>query len=74
MERCRALQELLAEAKQRSLRAIGLAKMLRKDLEVALEGTMIIDFESLLEFLLSLGHILVRGHSIDNVLIFVPGE
>ncbi|MPC13300.1 Mitogen-activated protein kinase kinase kinase 4 [Portunus trituberculatus] len=57
LQRCRALQVLLAETRERSLRAAGLAKMLRKDLEVAAEFSLCEEPELVLTRLQLTGHV-----------------
>ena len=74
IQRCRALQDLLLEARERALRAAGLAKMLRKDLEVAIECSTTNNPRDLLNKLKETNHIRVLApHSYDH-LIFVPGK
>lgn len=72
-QRCRALQVLLAETRERSLRAAGLAKMLRKDLEVAAEFSLCEGPEVVLARLQQTGHIRVVAPHSHNHFIFVPG-
>lgn len=72
-QRCRALQVLLAETRERSLRAAGLAKMLRKDLEVAAEFSLCEGPEVVLTRLQLTGHIRVLAPHSHNHFIFVPG-
>ena len=74
VQRCRSLQELETEARERALRAIALAKMLKKDLEVALESTNAPELPPLFEALNEMKHVLIQGHSIQDLLIFVPGK
>lgn len=73
-QRCRALQVLLAETRERSLRAAGLAKMLRKDLEVAAEFSLCEGPEVVLARLQQTGHIRVLAPHSHNHFIFVPGR
>ncbi|XP_069173757.1 mitogen-activated protein kinase kinase kinase 4 isoform X4 [Procambarus clarkii] len=74
LQRCRALQVLLAETRERSLRAAGLAKMLRKDLEVASEFCLCGEPPAVLGRLRETGHIrVIAPHSLNH-LIFVPGR
>ncbi|RXG51758.1 Mitogen-activated protein kinase kinase kinase 4 [Armadillidium vulgare] len=71
--RCRALQEIIGEARERALRAIALAKMLKLDLEVAIEAKHLPDdISSLFDTLNKTHHVLVKGHSLKNLIIFVP--
>ncbi|XP_063864103.1 mitogen-activated protein kinase kinase kinase 4-like isoform X1 [Scylla paramamosain] len=73
-QRCRALQVLLAETRERSLRAAGLAKMLRKDLEVAAEFSLCEGPELVLTRLQLTGHVRVLAPHSHNHFIFVPGR
>ncbi|KAG0721552.1 Mitogen-activated protein kinase kinase kinase 4 [Chionoecetes opilio] len=73
-QRCRALQVLLAETRERSLRAAGLAKMLRKDLEVAAEFSLCERPEAVLARLQLTGHVRVLAPHSHNHFIFVPGR
>ncbi|CAL4229454.1 unnamed protein product, partial [Meganyctiphanes norvegica] len=72
--RCRDLQVLLGETRERSLRAVGLAKMLRKDLEIAAEFVLNSHPEVVLKRLLETGHIRVIAPHSQNHFIFIPGE
>ncbi|KAK7021049.1 hypothetical protein SK128_007163 [Halocaridina rubra] len=74
LQRCRALQVLLAETRERALRAASLAKMLRKDLEVAAEFDMRGDPAMVLEKLRATGHLRVVAPHSHNHFIFVPGR
>ncbi|XP_069944090.1 mitogen-activated protein kinase kinase kinase 4-like [Cherax quadricarinatus] len=74
LQRCRALQVLLAETRERSLRAAGLAKMLRKDLEVAAEFCLCGEPCVVLNRLRETGHIRVIAPHSQNHFIFVPGR
>ena len=67
------MQVLLGETRERSLRAASLAKMLRKDLEVAAEFDMRESQLALLDRLRSTGHIRVIAPHSHNHFIFVPG-
>ena len=64
---------LLAETRERSLRAAGLAKMLRKDLEVAAEFSLCEEAELVLTRLQLTGHVKVLAPHSHNHFIFVPG-
>lgn len=72
--RCRDLQVLLGETRERSLRAVGLAKMLRKDLEIAAEFILNSDPEVVLKRMLETGHIRVIAPHSQNHFIFIPGR
>ncbi|XP_042228698.1 mitogen-activated protein kinase kinase kinase 4-like isoform X2 [Homarus americanus] len=74
LQRCRALQVLLAETRERALRAAGLAKMLRKDLEVAAEFCLRGEPSVVLDKLRETGHIRVIAPHSQNHFIFVPGR
>ncbi|XP_071530903.1 mitogen-activated protein kinase kinase kinase 4 [Panulirus ornatus] len=74
LQRCRALQVLLAETRERSLRAAGLAKMLRKDLEIAAEFSLCDEPSIVLERLRETDHIRVVAPHSQNHFIFVPGR
>lgn len=65
---------LLAETRERALRAAGLAKMLRKDLEVAAEFSLLGNLSVVLAKLQETGHILVIVPHSQNHFIFIPGE
>ena len=68
------MQDLEGEARERALRAMAFAKMLKKDLEVAIEVKDIPDLGVLFTTLVDLKYILVEGHTLRNLLIFVPGN
>ncbi|XP_063597420.1 mitogen-activated protein kinase kinase kinase 4-like isoform X1 [Penaeus indicus] len=74
LQRCRALQVLLAETRERALRAAGLAKMLRKDLEVAAEFQINCKPAVVLSRLRETGHIRVIAPHSQNHFIFVPAR
>ncbi|XP_064092041.1 mitogen-activated protein kinase kinase kinase 4-like [Macrobrachium nipponense] len=74
LQRCRALQVLLGETRERSLRAASLAKMLRKDLEVAAEFDVRESQSVVLDRLQATGHIRVIAPHSHNHFIFVPGR
>ncbi|KAK4319027.1 hypothetical protein Pmani_010006 [Petrolisthes manimaculis] len=74
LQRCRALQVLLGETRERSLRAASLAKMLRKDLEVAAEFRVCVSPREVLARLKDTNHIRVIAPHSHNHFIFVPSR
>ncbi|KAG8444472.1 hypothetical protein GDO86_009591 [Hymenochirus boettgeri] len=74
IETSRALKELFHEARERASKALGFAKMLRKDLEIAAEFTVSSPVSDLLAFLKAKDYVKVLITSLENLHVFVPGN
>ncbi|XP_076046818.1 mitogen-activated protein kinase kinase kinase 4-like [Oratosquilla oratoria] len=74
LQLCRDIQVLILEARERALRAASLAKMLRKDLEVAAEFSLNDDYTVVFAKLQETGHIRVKAPHSQNHYIFIPGN
>ncbi|XP_069830473.1 mitogen-activated protein kinase kinase kinase 4 isoform X2 [Dendropsophus ebraccatus] len=72
IETSRALKELFHEARERASKALGFAKMLRKDLEIAAEFTFSTSVHDLITFLTDKNYSKVLVPTLDNLHIFVP--
>ncbi|XP_075452861.1 mitogen-activated protein kinase kinase kinase 4 isoform X5 [Ascaphus truei] len=68
----RALKELFHEARERASKALGFAKMLRKDLEIAAEFTFSAPVRDLLTSLKTKNYAKVLIHSLEHLHVFVP--
>ncbi|XP_072822233.1 mitogen-activated protein kinase kinase kinase 4 isoform X2 [Vicugna pacos] len=72
IEISRALKELFHEARERASKALGFAKMLRKDLEIAAEFIFSAPVRDLLEVLKSKQYVKVQIPGLENLQVFVP--
>ncbi|XP_045699034.1 mitogen-activated protein kinase kinase kinase 4 isoform X2 [Phyllostomus hastatus] len=72
IEASRALKELFHEARERASKALGFAKMLRKDLEVAAEFVLSAPVRDLLDVLKSKQYIKVQIPGLESLQLFVP--
>nr|XP_033793629.1 mitogen-activated protein kinase kinase kinase 4 isoform X2 [Geotrypetes seraphini] len=72
IETSRALKELFHEARERASKALGFAKMLRKDLEIAAEFTYSAPVQELLSALQAKQYMKVQIPGLDNLHVFVP--
>jgi len=72
LEAFRGFQTLFAEARDRSVKAISFSKLLRKDLEVAAEFSVIDSTEEVLGRLHQTGHVQVIAPHSRQHLIFIP--
>ncbi|XP_074224140.1 mitogen-activated protein kinase kinase kinase 4 isoform X1 [Camelus bactrianus] len=72
IEISRALKELFHEARERASKALGFAKMLRKDLEIAAEFIFSAPVGDLLEVLKSKQYVKVQIPGLENLQVFVP--
>ncbi|XP_063773595.1 mitogen-activated protein kinase kinase kinase 4 isoform X4 [Pseudophryne corroboree] len=72
IETSRALKELFHEARERASKALGFAKMLRKDLEIAAEFTFSAPVGELLTYLKTKNYAKVLIPTLENVHAFVP--
>ncbi|XP_004401165.1 PREDICTED: mitogen-activated protein kinase kinase kinase 4 isoform X3 [Odobenus rosmarus divergens] len=72
IEISRALKELFHEARERASKALGFAKMLRKDLEIAAEFILSAPVRDLLDVLKSKQYVKVQIPGLDNLQVFVP--
>ncbi|XP_042320969.1 mitogen-activated protein kinase kinase kinase 4 isoform X5 [Sceloporus undulatus] len=72
IETSRALKELFHEARERASKALGFAKRLRKDLEIAAEFTLSASVREFLSALKAQQHMKVQIPGLENLQIFVP--
>ncbi|KAM5283569.1 mitogen-activated protein kinase kinase kinase 4 isoform 5-T5 [Hipposideros larvatus] len=72
IEISRALKELFHEARERASKALGFAKMLRKDLEIAAEFILSAPVRDLLDVLKSKQYVKVQIPGLENLQVFVP--
>ncbi|XP_036742576.2 mitogen-activated protein kinase kinase kinase 4 isoform X3 [Manis pentadactyla] len=72
IEISRALKELFHEARERASKALGFAKMLRKDLEIAAEFILSAPISDLLDVLKSKQYVKVQIPGLENLQVFVP--
>ncbi|XP_049621430.1 mitogen-activated protein kinase kinase kinase 4 isoform X1 [Suncus etruscus] len=72
IEISRALKELFHEARERASKALGFAKMLRKDLEIAAEFVLSAPVQGLLDVLKSKEYVKVLVPGLESLHVFVP--
>uniref|UniRef100_A0A665X748 Mitogen-activated protein kinase kinase kinase 4 n=1 Tax=Echeneis naucrates TaxID=173247 RepID=A0A665X748_ECHNA len=72
IETSRSLKELFHEARERASKALGFAKMLRKDLEVAADFSMTNGVTCLLEALKKRNYVKVQIPGLEELQVFVP--
>ncbi|XP_055025496.2 mitogen-activated protein kinase kinase kinase 4 isoform X2 [Misgurnus anguillicaudatus] len=72
IETSRLLKELFHEARERASKALGFAKMLRKDLEIAAEFSLTSGVPSLLQSLKSKSYVKVHIPGLEELQVFVP--
>ncbi|XP_051020580.1 mitogen-activated protein kinase kinase kinase 4 isoform X2 [Acomys russatus] len=72
IEISRALKELFHEARERASKALGFAKMLRKDLEIAAEFVLSASVRELLDVLEAKQYVKVQIPGLENLHVFVP--
>ncbi|XP_028279313.1 mitogen-activated protein kinase kinase kinase 4 isoform X2 [Parambassis ranga] len=72
IETSRSLKELFHEARERASKALGFAKMLRKDLEVAADFTITNGVTCLLEALKKGKYVKVQIPGLEELQVFVP--
>ncbi|KAG8123660.1 hypothetical protein E2320_019265 [Naja naja] len=72
IETSRALKELFHEARERASKALGFAKRLRKDLEIAAEFTLSASVRDFLAALKAQQYTKVQIPGLENLQIFVP--
>ncbi|XP_029690902.1 mitogen-activated protein kinase kinase kinase 4-like isoform X2 [Takifugu rubripes] len=72
IETSRSLKELFHEARERASKALGFAKMLRKDLEVAAEFSLTNGVTCLLEALKKSNYAKVQIPGLEELQVFVP--
>ncbi|KAK7902164.1 hypothetical protein WMY93_018933 [Mugilogobius chulae] len=72
IETSRSLKELFHEARERASKALGFAKMLRKDLEIAADFSITNGVPSLLEALKKRNYIKVLIPGLEELQVFVP--
>ncbi|KAK2824175.1 hypothetical protein Q5P01_021350 [Channa striata] len=72
IETSRSLKELFHEARERASKALGFAKMLRKDLEVAADFSITNGVSCLLEALKERNYVKVQIPGLEELQVFVP--
>ncbi|XP_076598523.1 mitogen-activated protein kinase kinase kinase 4 isoform X3 [Chaetodon auriga] len=72
IETSRSLKELFHEARERASKALGFAKMLRKDLEVAADFSITTGVTCLLEALKKRNYVKVQIPGLEELQVFVP--
>ncbi|XP_058516136.1 mitogen-activated protein kinase kinase kinase 4 isoform X4 [Ochotona princeps] len=72
IEISRALKELFHEARERASKALGFAKMLRKDLEIAAEFVLAAPVRDFLDVLKSKQYVKVQIPGLESLQVFVP--
>ncbi|XP_035519188.1 mitogen-activated protein kinase kinase kinase 4 isoform X4 [Morone saxatilis] len=72
IETSRSLKELFHEARERASKALGFAKMLRKDLEVAADFSITNGVTCLLEALKKRNYVKVQIPGLEELQVFVP--
>uniref|UniRef100_A0A8C5PNR2 Mitogen-activated protein kinase kinase kinase 4 n=1 Tax=Leptobrachium leishanense TaxID=445787 RepID=A0A8C5PNR2_9ANUR len=72
IETSRALKELFHEARERASKALGFAKMLRKDLEIAAEFTFSVPIQEILTSLKTKNYAKVLIPTLENLHVFIP--
>ncbi|XP_029031796.1 mitogen-activated protein kinase kinase kinase 4 isoform X2 [Betta splendens] len=72
IETSRSLKELFHEARERASKALGFAKMLRKDLEVAAHFSITNGVTCLLEALKKRNYVKVQIPGLEELQVFVP--
>ncbi|XP_068087837.1 mitogen-activated protein kinase kinase kinase 4 isoform X2 [Hyperolius riggenbachi] len=72
IETSRALKELFHEARERASKALGFAKMLRKDLEIAAEFSFSAPVQDLLTYLKNKDYAKVIIPTLESLHVFVP--
>ncbi|XP_052006998.1 mitogen-activated protein kinase kinase kinase 4-like isoform X1 [Xyrauchen texanus] len=72
IETSRSLKELFHEARERASKALGFAKMLRKDLEIAAEFSLTSGVASLLQALKAKSYVKVQIPGLEELQVFVP--
>ncbi|XP_074944150.1 mitogen-activated protein kinase kinase kinase 4 isoform X6 [Phalacrocorax aristotelis] len=74
IETSRALKELFHEARERASKALGFAKMLRKDLEIAAEFALSAPVRDLLNALKTKEYVKVQIPGLESLQVFVPNS
>uniref|UniRef100_UPI003AAB5A69 mitogen-activated protein kinase kinase kinase 4 isoform X2 n=1 Tax=Centroberyx gerrardi TaxID=166262 RepID=UPI003AAB5A69 len=72
IETSRSLKELFHEARERASKALGFAKMLRKDLEIAADFSITSGVTCLLEALKERNYVKVQIPGLEELEVFVP--
>uniref|UniRef100_A0A6Q2Y8T0 Mitogen-activated protein kinase kinase kinase 4 n=1 Tax=Esox lucius TaxID=8010 RepID=A0A6Q2Y8T0_ESOLU len=72
IETSRSLKELFHEARERASKALGFAKMLRKDLEIAADFSITSGVPRLLEALQKRNYVKVQIPGLEELEVFVP--
>uniref|UniRef100_A0A8C7GGU7 Mitogen-activated protein kinase kinase kinase 4 n=1 Tax=Oncorhynchus kisutch TaxID=8019 RepID=A0A8C7GGU7_ONCKI len=72
IETSRSLKELFHEARERASKALGFAKMLRKDLEIAADFSITSGVPCLLETLKERNYVKVQIPGLEELEVFVP--
>ncbi|KAL4233273.1 Mitogen-activated protein kinase kinase kinase 4 [Mactra antiquata] len=71
---CRNFKNLFHEARERASKALGFAKLLRKDLEIAADFNVVVPTYELLQKLQDSGHINVIAPLSAGYLMFIPSR
>ncbi|KAK6169248.1 hypothetical protein SNE40_020332 [Patella caerulea] len=69
---CRSFKNLFNEARERASKALGFAKMLRKDLEIAADFNITVTTKELLEKLEATHHVRIIAQLGTGYLMFIP--
>ncbi|XP_077868345.1 mitogen-activated protein kinase kinase kinase 4-like, partial [Saccoglossus kowalevskii] len=72
LESCRGFKQLFHESRERASKALGFAKMLRKDLEIAAEFQLNIQINELLQILRDCHHVKVVTSRTSDYQLFIP--
>ncbi|KAK6489257.1 mitogen-activated protein kinase kinase kinase 4-like isoform X1 [Huso huso] len=72
IETSRSLKELFHEARERASKALGFAKMLRKDLEIAADFIVSAGVLDLLSTLKTKGYVKVQVPGLEDLHVFIP--
>ncbi|KAJ8385485.1 hypothetical protein AAFF_G00185810 [Aldrovandia affinis] len=72
IETSRSLKELFHEARERASKALGFAKMLRKDLEIAADFSIAAGVPGLLQALKEKNYVKVQIPGLEELQVFVP--
>lgn len=74
LQTCRSIKNLFRETRERAAKALGFAKMLRKDLEIAADFNVLGAPEKLLADLAISNHVMVTVPQKPGYLLFVPNS
>ncbi|XP_028675968.1 mitogen-activated protein kinase kinase kinase 4 isoform X2 [Erpetoichthys calabaricus] len=74
IETSRSLKQLFHEVRERASKALGFAKMLRKDLEIAADFTVTVGISDLLLALRTKQYTKVQIPGLEDLLVFIPAS